>query len=211
MKHGVEDILMVQWNKLEKLLINLKGNSDSTNENRQLGCVFHVCVLINSERENIKIWATGLSESFMLYNISMRWQTVRGERLTLSKTERFLEQRESITTMMHSLIKSVCEWFHPASKETSNLIAGARHFVSLISLHTEEWSAFLQAAWQFDNGLLPLGNRHRCKARYLVLCFPVAAHIILFEDSHSLQTNETLDLTKAFTFAITSRDADLLN
>ena len=37
LKHGVEDVLpsngAVQWNKLEKLLINLKGSSNSMNEN----------------------------------------------------------------------------------------------------------------------------------------------------------------------------------
>ena len=64
LKHGAENVLVsddaMQWNKLEKLLINLKGSSDSTNENRKLGCALHVCALINSEREGIEILATGL-------------------------------------------------------------------------------------------------------------------------------------------------------
>ena len=59
LKHGVEDVLpsggAVQWNNLEKLLINVKGSIDSTNENRWLGCVLHVCALIKTKREGIKI------------------------------------------------------------------------------------------------------------------------------------------------------------
>ena len=71
-------------------------------------------------------------------------------------------------------------------------------FVSFSSLLTEKWSAFLQVTWKFDNGFLPLGSRHWCKAQCLVLCFPAAVHIILFEDSHSLQANEALGLSTAF-------------
>ena len=59
LKHGVEDVLpsggAVQWNKLEILLISLKGRSNSTNENSQLGCVLHVVALIKSKREGIEI------------------------------------------------------------------------------------------------------------------------------------------------------------
>ena len=89
LKHGVEDVLpsggTVQWNKLEKLLINLKGSSDSERKTPAA----RAREKLRRHRNELQQVLVSRSHSDIS---SMRRQTVRGERLTLSEAERFSER-----------------------------------------------------------------------------------------------------------------------